>query len=170
MLSFYSYSGQNLVEKTKKFSKFNEVYLYSKTIPQSRSTKYSVLHLEFITIPQFLTIFLSICLQHECWGECDWHLLSASLPQDSKCQILCGKNLDDSSKLLMNRLGTDYRLDAGIIALACIEFILALLTTFVCSQQLFGFCNPDIKEDTIAASNNPTTNPSSIELAPLTSG
>jgi len=98
---------------------------------------------------------------HECWGECDWHLLSVSLPQDSKCQILCGKNIDDSQKLSMNRLGTDYRLDAGIITLACIEMILALMTTFVCSQQLFGLCNPAAKAE-IAA-----TEQSNIELDPL---
>ncbi|KAE9551902.1 hypothetical protein FO519_004893 [Halicephalobus sp. NKZ332] len=98
---------------------------------------------------------------HECWGECDWHLLSASLPQDSKCQILCGKNIDDSQRLSMNRLGTDYRLDAGIITLACIEMILALMTTFVCSQQLFGFCNPAAKAEITA------TEQSNIELDPL---
>lgn len=61
----------------------------------------------------------------------------------------------------MNRLGTDYRLDAGIITLACLEMILALMTTFVCSQQLFGFCNPAAKAE-IAA-----TEQSNIELDPL---
>jgi vacuolar-type H+-ATPase subunit I/STV1 len=96
---------------------------------------------------------------HECWGECDWHLLSAYLPKNSKCQILCGQNIDDSLRLSMTRLGTDYRLDAGIITLACIEFLLSIVTTVICAQQFFGFF--------IFGKNSETQN-TGIEMAPLT--
>lgn len=36
--------------------------------------------------------------QHECWGECDWHLLATSLPTNSRCQILCGDHVDDAMR------------------------------------------------------------------------
>ncbi|CAD5227522.1 unnamed protein product [Bursaphelenchus okinawaensis] len=77
----------------------------------------------------------------ECYGECDWHLLSASLPRNSRCQILCGSNIDDNRRSSMSRLGTDYRLDAGIISLACLELILSLVTTVLCIKQVFGLCS-----------------------------
>lgn len=90
-------------------------------------------------------------------------MLAVSVPRDSKCQILCGKNIDDAQRLSMNRLGTDYRLDAFIIGFACVEFFLALATTFVCFQQLFGFCNPAVKTE------NSGHHTSNIELTPLNS-
>uniref|UniRef100_A0A7E4VFI7 Tetraspanin n=1 Tax=Panagrellus redivivus TaxID=6233 RepID=A0A7E4VFI7_PANRE len=102
----------------------------------------------------------------QCFGECDWHLLSAYLPKDSKCQILCGANIDDNQRLSMNRLGTDYRLDAGIIALACIELFISIGTTVLCAQQIFGFkiwgCN-----DATVAGKPSGSSTDAVELAPL---
>uniref|UniRef100_A0A183GI43 G_PROTEIN_RECEP_F2_4 domain-containing protein n=1 Tax=Heligmosomoides polygyrus TaxID=6339 RepID=A0A183GI43_HELPZ len=37
--------------------------------------------------------------QHECWGECDWHLLATSLPRNSRCQIMCGDHVDDNMRV-----------------------------------------------------------------------
>jgi hypothetical protein len=34
----------------------------------------------------------------ECWAGCDWHLLSASVPKNSQCQILCGTNVDENKR------------------------------------------------------------------------
>lgn len=76
----------------------------------------------------------------ECWGECDWHLLSASVPNNSRCQILCGENLDANQKSSMSRLGTDYRLDAGLIALAVLEFLLCVVHSVLCFKQIFASC------------------------------
>jgi len=76
--------------------------------------------------------------QHECWGECDWHLLAPRLSQNSRCQILCGEHVDDFRRGTMTRLGTDYRLDAGMIAGACLEILLAILTVALCIR---GICN-----------------------------
>jgi len=79
----------------------------------------------------------------ECWGHCDWHLLSASVPKNSRCQILCGENIDDNQKSSMSRLGTDYRLDAGLISLAILEFLLSICTTVLCFKQIFGGAEAD---------------------------
>jgi hypothetical protein len=93
----------------------------------------------------------------ECWGQCDWHLLSVSMPKDSKCQILCGENIDDNRRNTMSRLGTDYRLDAGLISLAILELLLSVVTTVLCSRQVFGLCSLG-KSDATA---------SNLELQPL---
>ncbi|KAH7719021.1 Protein M60.6 [Aphelenchoides avenae] len=93
----------------------------------------------------------------ECWGQCDWHLLSASLPKNSKCQILCGENIDDNRRSTMSRLGTDYRLDAGLISLAILELLLSVVTTVLCCRQVFGLCS--LGKSDISASN--------LELQPL---
>ncbi|CAJ0962266.1 unnamed protein product, partial [Mesorhabditis belari] len=69
--------------------------------------------------------------KHECWGSCDWHLLATSLPQNSQCQILCGTNVDEHKRSVMTRLGTDYRLDAGLIALAGLELLFAIATFLI---------------------------------------
>ncbi|WKY15598.1 hypothetical protein Q1695_000797 [Nippostrongylus brasiliensis] len=74
--------------------------------------------------------------QHECWGECDWHLLATSLPRNSRCQIMCGDHVDDNMRVSMTRLGTDYRLDAGLIAAAILELLLALATTVISSRTI----------------------------------
>nr|CDJ87538.1 unnamed protein product [Haemonchus contortus] len=74
--------------------------------------------------------------QHECWGECDWHLLATSLPRNSRCQIMCGDHVDDNMRVSMTRLGTDYRLDAGLIAAAILELLLALATTIISSRTI----------------------------------
>ncbi len=39
-------------------------------------------------------------VQKECWGACDWHLLSASLPKNSRCQILCGDEIEENRRRL----------------------------------------------------------------------
>lgn len=41
----------------------------------------------------------------------------------------------------MTRLGTDYRIDAGLIALAIIELFLSVYTAFLCFKQIFGLFN-----------------------------
>lgn len=95
---------------------------------------------------------------NQCWGECDWHLLSASLPKNSRCQILCGDNIDSNLKSSMSRLGTDYRLDAGLISLAILEFFLSLTTTGLCVRQIFG-CSSREQPANTAGTN--------VELQPL---
>ncbi|CAI4224025.1 unnamed protein product [Auanema sp. JU1783] len=74
--------------------------------------------------------------QHECWGECDWHLLATSLPSNSRCQIMCGDHVDDNMRMTMTRLGTDYKLDAGLIAAAIVELGLAIGTTVIASKTI----------------------------------
>uniref|UniRef100_A0A914USB4 Uncharacterized protein n=1 Tax=Plectus sambesii TaxID=2011161 RepID=A0A914USB4_9BILA len=78
--------------------------------------------------------------QHECWGQCDWPLLATSLPKDSRCQILCGEAIDENRRTTMTRLGTDYRLDAGIIAAALIEFFLSWVTAALCFRGVCELC------------------------------
>lgn len=41
----------------------------------------------------------------------------------------------------MTRLGTDYRIDSGLIALAIIEFFLSIFTAILCFKQIFGIQN-----------------------------
>lgn len=41
----------------------------------------------------------------------------------------------------MSRLGTDYRLDAGLISLAILELLLSVVTTVLCCRQVFGLCS-----------------------------
>uniref|UniRef100_A0A915EMR1 Uncharacterized protein n=1 Tax=Ditylenchus dipsaci TaxID=166011 RepID=A0A915EMR1_9BILA len=84
--------------------------------------------------------------KRECWGSCDWHLLSASIPKNSRCQILCGDNIDSNQKSSMSRLGTDYRLDAGLITLAIMEMLLSLATTALCFKEVFGWRMRKAKE------------------------
>uniref|UniRef100_A0A0K0EEB4 MARVEL domain-containing protein n=1 Tax=Strongyloides stercoralis TaxID=6248 RepID=A0A0K0EEB4_STRER len=80
--------------------------------------------------------------QHECWGVCDWHLLTTNIGQDSKCQILCGASVDYQKRSTMTRLGTDYKLMAGLITISIIELLLTIASTLVCSQDIFkGHCN-----------------------------
>ena len=40
----------------------------------------------------------------------------------------------------MVRLGTDYRIDAGLIAAACAEFFLALFTALLCFRGVSESC------------------------------
>ena len=57
-------------------------------------------------------------------------------------------NLEDSGNISsmktlihlrsMSRLGTDYRLDAGLISLAGAEFFLSIAVTALCARQIFG--------------------------------
>uniref|UniRef100_A0A914C1A5 Uncharacterized protein n=1 Tax=Acrobeloides nanus TaxID=290746 RepID=A0A914C1A5_9BILA len=118
------------------------------------------LHAAFIFAPIVIIVssFDIHFFNHECWGECDWTLLSASLPRDSRCQILCGKEAIDENRLsTMSRLGTDYRIDAGLITLSIIEFLLSVATTILCFRQIFGFMSAE-------KCINPTAN---VELVPL---
>ncbi|KAI6191573.1 hypothetical protein M3Y97_00242600 [Aphelenchoides bicaudatus] len=111
----------------------------------------------------------------ECFALCDWHLLSASVlpkkdtvghnktwhPDDfasSRCQILCGANIDENKRNTMTRLGTNYVLDAGLISLASLELLLSILTTIICIKEVFGLCSMKSSVD------NATTN---MELEPL---
>ncbi|CAI5454780.1 unnamed protein product [Caenorhabditis angaria] len=95
--------------------------------------------------------------QHECWGECDWHLLATSFPSNSQCQIFCGDNVNENMRRVMTRLGTDYRLDAGLISAAILELLLAVVTLFVASRTL---CAP-LKEISDQAPDM------TVELQPL---
>ncbi|CAD6190500.1 unnamed protein product [Caenorhabditis auriculariae] len=112
-------------------------------------------HAIFILVPAIIIVssFDIHFYQHECWGECDWHLLATSFPNNSRCQILCGQHVDETMRRRMTRLGTDYRLDAGIIAAAILEFFLAIATTVIASRTLFI-----------------PTKESSMELVPLNAG
>ncbi|CAJ0568440.1 unnamed protein product, partial [Mesorhabditis spiculigera] len=92
--------------------------------------------------------------KHECYGACDWHLLSASLPDNSRCQILCGEIVDGHHKSMMTRLGTDYRLDAGIIGLAGAELLVAIASLVVSSRIICCEVIPD---------------PPAVEMEPLNS-
>ncbi|KAI6205505.1 hypothetical protein M3Y94_00799900 [Aphelenchoides besseyi] len=116
-------------------------------------------HTIFIFMPVIIIVssFDIHFYKRECWGQCDWHLLSASLPQNSRCQILCGDNIDEYKRSTMSRLGTDYRLDAGIISLATLELLLSIVTTILCIKQVFGFS----MQDESNTANVP------LELAPL---
>ncbi|CAL2051449.1 unnamed protein product [Caenorhabditis brenneri] len=98
------------------------------------------IHSIFIFVPAIITVssFDIHFYQHECWGECDWHLLATSFPTNSRCQIMCGDHVDDAMRRRMTRLGTDYRLDAGLIAAAILEFLLSIVTCVVASRTLFS--------------------------------
>lgn len=98
------------------------------------------IHSIFIFVPAIITVssFDIHFYQHECWGECDWHLLATSFPTNSRCQIMCGDHVDDAMRRRMTRLGTDYRLDAVLITLAILEFILSIVTCVVASRTLFS--------------------------------
>jgi len=78
--------------------------------------------------------------QHECWGQCDWHLLAPRLSHNSRCQILCGENVDEFSRGHFTRLGTEYRLDAAMIAGAGLELLLALATAVLCTRGICSIC------------------------------
>lgn len=41
----------------------------------------------------------------------------------------------------MTRLGTNYVLDAGLIALSALELLLSILTTIICIKEVFGLCS-----------------------------
>ncbi|KAI6244046.1 hypothetical protein M3Y99_00074000 [Aphelenchoides fujianensis] len=116
-------------------------------------------HAIFIFMPVIIIVssFDIHFYKRECWGQCDWHLLSASLPQNSQCQILCGQHIDENKRSTMSRLGTDYRLDAGIISLAILELLLSVLTTVLCIKEVFGLS----LQDEANTANVP------LELAPL---
>ncbi|PAV88989.1 hypothetical protein WR25_14948 [Diploscapter pachys] len=94
--------------------------------------------------------------KHECYGECDWHLLS--MPNNSRCQIFCGTNVSDNMKGFMTRLGTDYRLDAGLIALSICELIIAIISATVSSKTLCG--TPKTPPMEMAPLNGATTSDS----------
>ncbi|VDN01201.1 unnamed protein product [Thelazia callipaeda] len=96
------------------------------------------LHASLIFAPAIIIVssFDIHFYQAECFGECDWHLLGTSLPQNSRCQILCGENIDDNRRNSMTRLGTEYRLDAGIIAATILQLILFLVSAFVCCREI----------------------------------
>jgi len=118
------------------------------------------IHAIFIFTPVIIIVssFDIHFYNRECFAACDWHLLSASLPENSKCQILCGANIDENKRNTMIRLGTNYVLDAGLISLAALELLLSVLTTILCIKQVFGLCS--LK----AGSDSSTTN---LELEPL---
>uniref|UniRef100_A0A915Q0D7 Uncharacterized protein n=1 Tax=Setaria digitata TaxID=48799 RepID=A0A915Q0D7_9BILA len=80
--------------------------------------------------------------QAKCFGECDWHLLATSLPENSRCQILCGENIDDNKRSSMTRLGTEYRLDAGIIAATILQMILSFFSASLCCREICVECRP----------------------------
>lgn len=100
------------------------------------------LHAVLIFVPAIVIVssFDIHFYQAECYGECDWYLLAASLPKNSRCQILCGENLDDNKKSSMTRLGTEFRLDAGIIAAAILELFLSLLSAALCCREICADC------------------------------
>lgn len=104
------------------------------------------LHAVLIFVPAIIIVssFDIHFYQAECFGECDWHLLAASLPKNSRCQILCGENIDDNKRSSMTRLGTEYRLDAGIIAAAILEMILSLLSASFCCREICAECRRTI--------------------------
>lgn len=89
----------------------------------------------------------------KCWASCDWHMLSASVPKDSQCQILCGANVDENRRSSMTRLGTNYILDAGLISLAALELLLSILTTILCIKQVFGLCSMKSEVDSSVSYN-----------------
>ncbi|VDM91519.1 unnamed protein product [Litomosoides sigmodontis] len=87
---------------------------------------------------------LILAFMAKCFGECDWHLLATSLPENSRCQILCGENIDDNKRSLMTRLGTEYRLDAGIIAATILQMGLSLFSASVCCREICMECRPAV--------------------------
>jgi len=110
--------------------------------------------------------------KQKCWGECDWSLLSASIPANSRCQILCGDAGNENRRRSMSRLGTDYRLDAGLISLAGAEFFLSIAVTALCARQIFGtnFASSQRGGDSLASvanRANSTLTEKHMELQPL---
>ncbi|VDD89621.1 unnamed protein product [Enterobius vermicularis] len=91
--------------------------------------------------------------QAECFAQCDWHLLATSLPKDSKCQILCGANVTDNQRSQMSRLGTDFKLDAGIIAASILELIFALGSAILCGRKLGAVCRQTNKDEEVPIMN-----------------
>ncbi|VIO89221.1 Uncharacterized protein BM_BM5122 [Brugia malayi] len=102
------------------------------------------LHAILIFVPAIVIVssFDIHFYQAECFGECDWHLLATSLPENSRCQILCGENIDDNKRSLMTRLGTEYRLDAGIIAATILQLVLSLFSASLCCREICIECQP----------------------------
>ncbi|GMT04458.1 hypothetical protein PENTCL1PPCAC_26632, partial [Pristionchus entomophagus] len=94
------------------------------------------LHSIFIFVPGIIisSSFDIHFYQHECWGECDWHLLN--IPNSSRCQILCGEGLSVNQKSQMTRLGTDMRVDAVMISLAILELLFSVLTVCVTARLM----------------------------------
>ncbi|KHN72172.1 hypothetical protein Tcan_09392 [Toxocara canis] len=101
------------------------------------------MHAAIIFVPAIVIVssFDIHFYQAECFGQCDWHLLATSLPKDSRCQILCGENINDNQRSTMTRLGTEYRLDAGIIAATILEMILAIISTSLCCRDICSLCH-----------------------------
>ncbi|OZC10964.1 hypothetical protein X798_02108 [Onchocerca flexuosa] len=107
------------------------------------------LHAILIFVPAIIIVssFDIHFYQAECFGECDWHLLTPSLPENSRCQILCGENIDDNKRSLMTRLGTEYRLDAGIIAATILQMVLSLFSASLCCREVCMECRPIMWND-----------------------
>uniref|UniRef100_A0A1I7XF34 PGG domain-containing protein n=1 Tax=Heterorhabditis bacteriophora TaxID=37862 RepID=A0A1I7XF34_HETBA len=59
------------------------------------------IHATIIFVPTIIIVssFDIHFYQHECWGECDWHLLAISPPKNSRCQIMCGEHVDDNMRV-----------------------------------------------------------------------
>uniref|UniRef100_A0A0N5AHY4 Tetraspanin n=1 Tax=Syphacia muris TaxID=451379 RepID=A0A0N5AHY4_9BILA len=76
----------------------------------------------------------------ECFAQCEWHLLAPTLPRDSKCQILCGGLVTENQKDKMSRLGTDFRLDAGIIAASILEMLFGVGSALLSCRILGCLC------------------------------
>uniref|UniRef100_A0A0M3HY69 Uncharacterized protein n=1 Tax=Ascaris lumbricoides TaxID=6252 RepID=A0A0M3HY69_ASCLU len=110
------------------------------------------LHAAIIFVPSIIIVssFDIHFYQAECFGECDWHLLATSLPKNSRCQILCGENIDDNKRSTMTRLGTEYRLDAGIIAATILEMILAVVSTSLCCRDICSLCRTSSRTDEVS--------------------
>ncbi|CAB3399591.1 unnamed protein product [Caenorhabditis bovis] len=102
--------------------------------------------------------------QHECWGYCDFHLLTFS--SNSQCQINCGSKVDPSMRRNMTRLGTDVRLDAGMIAAASIEFILAIVTCIVAARTLLA----PLKDSQELDNNEQNVEMQPLNQEPMTNG
>ncbi|VDK34347.1 unnamed protein product [Gongylonema pulchrum] len=109
-------------------------------------------HAVFIFAPTIVIVssFDIHFYQAECFGQCDWHLLATSLPKNSRCQILCGENIDDNKRSSMTRLGTEYRLDAGIIAAAILQLILSVFSASLCCRDIcMNYRRANIRADDV---------------------
>uniref|UniRef100_A0AC35UIH2 Solute carrier family 40 protein n=1 Tax=Rhabditophanes sp. KR3021 TaxID=114890 RepID=A0AC35UIH2_9BILA len=83
---------------------------------------------------------IRIFYQNECYGECNFHLLSMLNQKHTKCQILCGDDVDNQQRSSMTRLGSDIKLLLSLITFASVNCIISTISVIVCLQHLFNFC------------------------------